>query len=139
MDEDSQHIKEFRNLLRRIKQQIINNTLSGQNTEILKTKVEDKLIQLYKLLEPVIFDYKAIDTIPLEEYQKIFKRTLGIYNRSPTYQTNLEYYLKSDLINNPFTIDTDVIDDTKYLPTPVFPQIINNNNDLTIEDQYDSE
>jgi len=139
MDEDSQHIKEFRNLLRRIKQQIINNTLLGQNTEILKTKVEDKLIQLYKLLEPVIFDYKAIDTIPLEEYQKIFKRTLGIYNRSPTYQTNLEYYLKSDLINNPFTIDTDVIDDTKYLPTPVFPQIINNNNDLTIEDQYDSE
>jgi hypothetical protein len=133
MDEDSQHIKEFRNLLRRIKQQIINNTLSGQNTEILKTKVEDKLIQLYKLLEPVIFDYKAIDTIPLEEYQKIFKRTLGIYNRSPTYQTNLEYYLKSDLINNPFTIDTDVIDDTKYLPTPVFPQIINNNNNLTIE------
>ena len=93
-----------------------------------------KLIQLYKLLEPVIFDYKPIDSIPLEEYQKIFKKTLGIYNRSPTYQTNLEYYLKSDLINNPFTIDTDVIDDTKYLPTPVFPQIINNNNDLTLDD-----
>ena len=140
MDKDSEHIKEFRNLLRRIKQQIINNTLSGQNTEILKTKVEDKLIQLYKLLEPVIFDYKPIDSIPLEEYQKIFKRTLGIYNRSPTYQTNLEYYLKSDLINNPFTIDTDVIDDTKYLPKslmpemPEMPEIINNNNDLTLDD-----
>lgn len=139
MDEDSQNIKEFRSLLRRIKQQIINNTLSGQNTEILKTKVEDKLIQLYKLLEPVIFDYKSLETLPLEEYQNIFKRTLGNSNRSPTYQTDLEYYLKSDLINNPFTIDTDVIDDTKYLPTPVIPKIINNNNNLTIEDQYDSE
>ena len=42
MDKDSEHIKEFRNLLRRIKQQIINNTLSGQNTEILKTKVESQ-------------------------------------------------------------------------------------------------
>jgi len=139
MDEDSQNIKEFRSLLRRIKQQIINNTLSGQNTEILKTKVEDKLIQLYKLLEPIIFDYKSLETLPLEEYQNIFKRTLGNSNRSPTYQTDLEYYLKSDLINNPFTIDTDVIDDTKYLPTPVIPKIINNNNNLTIEDQYDSE
>lgn len=139
MDEDSQHIKEFRSLLRRIKQQIINNTLSGQNTEILKTKVEDKLIQLYKLLEPIVFDYKSIDSLPLEEYQKIFKRTLGNYNRSPTYQTDLEYYLKSDLINNPFTIDTDVIDDTKYLPKSLMPEIINNNNDLTLEDQYDSQ
>jgi len=139
MDDDSQHIKEFRSLLRRIKQQIINNTLSGQNTEILKTKVEDKLIQLYKLLEPIVFDYKPLNSLPLEEYQKIFKRTLGNYNRSPTYQTDLEYYLKSDLINNPFTIDTDVIDDTKYLPKSVMPEIINNNNDLTLEDQYDSQ
>ena len=58
MDDESKQIKEFRNLLKRIKQQIINNTLKGQDTELLKTKVEDKLVELYKLLEPVIFDYK---------------------------------------------------------------------------------
>ena len=137
MDEDSKHIKEFRNLLKKIKQQIINNTLKGQDTELLKTKVEDKLVELYKLLEPVIFDYKPVSTIQLEELQRIFRNTLETYKRTPTYQTDLEYYLKSDLINNPFTIDTNVIDDSKYLPTSKMPHIINNNNNLTLEDDIE--
>jgi len=134
MDEESKYIKEFRNLLKRMKQQIINNTLKGQDTELLKTKVEDKLVELYKLLEPVIFDYKPVSTIRLEELQKIFKNTLETYKRTPTYQTDLEYYLKSDLINNPFTIDTNTIDDSKYLQINKMPDIINNNNNLTLED-----
>ena len=137
MDDESKQIKEFRNLLKRIKQQIINNTLKGQDTELLKTKVEDKLVELYKLLEPVIFDYKPVSTIQLEELQRIFKNTLETYKRTPTYQTDLEYYLKSDLINNPFTIDTNVIDDSKYLPTSRMPDIINNNNNLTLEDDIE--
>ena len=137
MDDESKQIKEFRNLLKRIKQQIINNTLKGQDTELLKTKVEDKLVELYKLLEPVIFDYKPVSTIQLEELQRIFKNTLETYKRTPTYQTDLEYYLKSDLINNPFTIDTNVIDDSKYLQTSKMPIIINNNNNLTLEDDIE--
>jgi hypothetical protein len=137
MDEDSKHIKEFRNLLKQIKKQIINNTLKGQDTELLKTKVEDKLVELYKLLEPVVFDYKSVSTIQLEELQKIFRNTLEIYKRTPTYQTDLEYYLKSDLINNPFTIDTNVIDDSKYLQINRMPVIINNNNNLTLEDDIE--
>ena len=137
MDEDSKHIKEFRNILKQIKKQIINNTLKGQDTELLKTKVEDKLVELYKLLEPVIFDYKPVSSIQLEELQKIFRNTLETYKRTPIYQTDLEYYLKSDLINNPFTIDTNVIDDSKYLPTSRMPDIINNNNNLTLEDDIE--
>jgi hypothetical protein len=137
MDEDSKHIKEFRNLLKQIKKQIINNTLKGQDTELLKTKVEDKLVELYKLLEPVVFDYKSVSTIQLEELQKIFRNTLETYKRTPTYQTDLEYYLKSDLINNPFTIDTNVIDDSKYLQINRMPVIINNNNNLTLEDDIE--
>ena len=137
MDEDSKHIKEFRNLLKRIKQQIINNTLKGQDTELLKTKVEDKLVELYKLLEPVVYDYKPVSTIQLEELQRIFRNTLETYKRTPTYQTDLEYYLKSDLINNPFTIDTNAIDDSKYLQTSKMPVIINNNNNLTLEDDIE--
>ena len=137
MDEESKQIKEFRSLLKRIKQQIISNTLKGQDTELLKTKVEDKLVELYKLLEPVIFDYKPVSTIQLEELQKIFKNTLETYKRTPTYQTDLEYYLKSDLINNPFTLDTNVIDDSKYLQTSRMPIIINNNNNLTLEDDIE--
>ena len=134
MDEETKHIREFRNLLKRIKQQIINNTLKGQDTELLKTKVEDKLVELYKLLEPVIFDYKPVSTIQLEELQRIFKNTLETYKRTPTYQTDLEYYLKSDLINNPFTSEINVRDDSKYLQTSKMPIIINNNNNLTLED-----
>jgi hypothetical protein len=134
MDKETKHIREFRNLLKRIKQQIINNTLKGQNTELLKTKVEDKLVELYKLLEPVIFDYKPVSTIQLEELQRVFRNTLETYKRTPTYQTDLEYYLKSDLINNPFTIDIDAIDDSKYLQINKMPDIINNNNNLTLED-----
>ena len=137
MDEDSKHIKEFRNLLKRIKQQIINNTLKGQDTELLKTKVEDKLVELYKLLEPVVYDYKPVSTIQLEELQRIFRNTLETYKRTPIYQTDLEYYLKSDLINNPFTIDTNAIDDSKYLQTSKMPVIINNNNNLTLEDDIE--
>ena len=137
MDEDSKHIKEFRNILKQIKKQIINNTLKGQDTELLKTKVEDQLVELYKLLEPVIFDYKPVSSIQLEELQRIFRNTLETYKRTPIYQTNLEYYLKSDLINNPFTIDTNVIDDSKYLPTSRMPDIINNNNNLTLEDDIE--
>ena len=137
MDEETKHIKEFRNLLKRIKQQIINNTLKGQDTELLKTKVEDKLVELYKLLEPVIFDYKPVSTIQVEELQRIFRNTLETYKRTPTYQPDLEYYLTSDLINNPFTIDTNVIDDSKYLQTSKMPIIINNNNNLTLEDDIE--
>jgi len=137
MDEDSKHIKEFRNLLRRIKEQIINNTLKGQDTELLKTKVEDKLVELYKLLEPVIFEYKPVSIIQVEELQRIFRNTLETYKRTPTYQTELEYYLKSDLINNPFTIDTNAIDNSKYLQTSKMPIIINNNNNLTLEDDIE--
>ena len=137
MDEDSKYIKEFRNLLRRIKEQIINNTLKGQDTELLKTKVEDKLVELYKLLEPVIFEYKPVSIIQVEELQRIFRNTLETYKRTPTYQTELEYYLKSDLINNPFTIDTNAIDNSKYLQTSKMPIIINNNNNLTLEDDIE--
>ena len=137
MDEDSKHIKEFRNILKQIKKQIINNTLKGQDTELLKTKVEDKLVELYKLLEPVVYDYKPVSTIQLEELQRIFRNTLETYKRTPTYQTDLEYYLKSDLINNPFTIDTNAIDDSKYLQTSKMPVIINNNNNLTLEDDIE--
>jgi hypothetical protein len=141
MDEDSEHIKEFRTILYNFRKPLVLKvTLTGQNTEILKTQVEDKLTQLYVLLKPIVFDYKSVETLPLEELQKVFKKTLGEYKRTPIYQTNLEYYLVNDLISlNIFDLNSKINDDTKYLPTQVMPHIINNNNNLTLEEQYDSE
>lgn len=141
MDEDSEHIKEFRTILYNFRKPLVlKTTLTGQNTEILKTQVEDKLTQLYVLLKPIVFDYKPVETLPLEELQKVFKKTLGEYKRTPVYQTNLEYYLVNDLISlNIFDLNSKINDDTKYLPTQVMQHIINNNNNLTLEEQYDSE
>ena len=95
------------------------------------------MLQSLPIRLKVIFDYKPVSSIQLEELQRIFRNTLETYKRTPIYQTNLEYYLKSDLINNPFTIDTNVIDDSKYLPTSRMPDIINNNNNLTLEDDIE--
>jgi hypothetical protein len=63
MDLDDKKIQEFREVLRKIKMNILNNvTYKNQSTESLK-QVTKQLIKFYVLLKPVIYNYKSINTI----------------------------------------------------------------------------
>jgi len=131
MDNDSKKILEFREILRKIKLSILNNiTYENQTTESLK-QVTKQLIKFYSLLKPVIYEYKSIDSIPISEIRTLFNETLQQYPRSSYYQNQLEYYLKRDFIDFPFTVDEGSIDSFPINEHYEAPDIIDNNSTLT--------
>jgi hypothetical protein len=139
--DSSEHINEFRYVIQKLKRSIIQNrTLESQNISALRTVLEPELNKLFLLLRPIIENYKPVSTIPDEDLQNLFYRTLQEYPRTPTYQNELIYYLYRDLIEYPLIIDTNVIDDyinKKNRREPIeqngMPDIVENNNSLTIE------
>jgi hypothetical protein len=136
MDE-SQHIKEFRYIIQKLKKSIIQNrTLESQNTSSLRTVLEPELNKLFLLLRPIIENYKPVSIIPDEDLQNLFYRTLEEYPRTPIYQNELIYYLYRDLIEYPLIIDRNVIDEfanKEKLKQTGMPEIVENNNSLTVE------
>ena len=140
---DSDHINEFRYVIQKLKQSIIQNrTLESQNVSSLRTVLEPELNKLFLLLRPIIENYKPVSTIPDEDLQNLFYRTLQEYPRTPTYQNELIYYLYRDLIEYPLIIDRNAIDDyinkkssTSLEPAQEngMPDIVENNNSLTVE------
>ena len=136
MDE-SQHIKEFRYIIQKLKKSIIQNrTLESQNTSSLRTVLEPELNKLFLLLRPIIENYKPVSIIPDEDLQNLFYRTLEEYPRTPIYQNELIYYLYRDLIEYPLIIDRNVIDEfanKEKLKQTGMPKIVENNNSLTVE------
>ena len=139
--DNSDHISEFRYIIQKLKKSIIQNrTLESQDISQLRTVLEPELNKLFLLLRPIIENYKPVSTIPDEDLQNLFYRTLQEYPRTPTYQNELIYYLYRDLIEYPLIIDTNAIDDyinkkqiNKTVQQDGMPQIIENNNSLTLE------
>lgn len=141
--DNSKHINEFRYVIQKLKKSIIQNrTLESQDVSSLRTVLEPELNKLFLLLRPIIENYKPVSTIPDEDLQNLFYRTLQEYPRTPTYQNELIYYLYRDLIEYPLIIDTNVIDDyinkkpsvnSESLQDNGMPDIVENNNNLTIE------
>ena len=139
--DNSDHISEFRYIIQKLKKSIIQNrTLESQDISQLRTVLEPELNKLFLLLRPVIENYKPVSTIPDEDLQNLFYRTLQEYPRTPTYQNELIYYLYRDLIEYPLIIDTNAIDNyinkkqiNKTVQQDGMPQIIENNNSLTLE------
>ena len=136
MDE-SQHIKEFRYIIQKLKKSIIQNrTLESQDISSLRTVLEPELNKLFLLLRPIIENYKPVSIIPDEDLQNLFYRTLEEYPRTPIYQNELIYYLYRDLIEYPLIIDRNVIDEFAHKETlkkTGIPEIVENNNSLTVE------
>lgn len=127
MVNDDLKIHEFRNILKSIKQKVLDKfTYNSQNTAVLE-KVTKRLIQFYLLLKPVVYDNKPVDTIPIKELHELFYETLENYVRSSYYQNCLEYYLKRDFIDFPFSIDEDKIDTFKSYEHYEQPHIVENN------------
>ena len=90
------------------------------------------MIQFYHLLEPVIFEKKSINTIPIKELQQMFYDTLSDADkRTSKYQAELEYYIKRDFIDFPFIIDEDDIDSFDKKEHYENPSIVDNNKSLT--------
>lgn len=139
--DNSDHISEFRYVIQKLKKSIIQNrTLESQDISQLRTVLEPELNKLFLLLRPIIENYKPVSTIPDEDLQNLFYRTLQEYPRTPTYQNELIYYLYRDLIEYPLIIDTNAIDEyinkkqiNKTVQQDGMPQIIENNNSLTLE------
>ena len=131
IEEDDTYIEKYRSILKKIKLGVLNtNTYSEQNTNALN-KVRKQLLQFYQVLEEVVFNNVGVSEIPIQALQKVFYEILEKYPRSPYYQTRLEYYLKRDFLDYPFTIDEDRINtfgDSQKNP------IIPNNIRLTIDD-----
>jgi hypothetical protein len=139
--DNSDHISEFRYVIQKLKKSIIQNrTLESQDISQLRTVLEPELNKLFLLLRPIIENYKPVSTIPDEDLQNLFYRTLQEYPRTPTYQNELIYYLYRDLIEYPLIIDTNAMDNyinkkqiNKTVQQDGMPQIIENNNSLTLE------
>ena len=133
-NEDTEKIREFRNTLKSIKKTILDKiTYSTQSVSSLK-KVSHRLIQFYMLLKPVVVNGLPIETIPIPEVRDLFYNTLdqSIYPRSSYYQNQIEYYLKRDYIDYPFTIDADDINlSAESYEVEGAPHIVENNIRLT--------
>lgn len=135
MDTDEKHIQEFRYIIQKIKKDLIQRkTLESQNTSYLLTVLEPELHKLFLLLRPIIEQYKPVSTLPDEDLQQLFYRTLEEYPRTAMYQNNLLYYLNRDLIEYPLVIDNKIIDEYKKYKEPNgMPTVIENNTELTLE------
>jgi hypothetical protein len=104
---DDLKIKEFRDLLKIIKENVQDKfTYLSQDTKELE-KVTKRLIQFYTVLKPIIYHYKPLSIVPIKELQDMFYSVLQEYPRSSYYQNRLEYYLKHDLLYYPFTNTVD--------------------------------
>jgi hypothetical protein len=135
--DSSEHINEFRYVIQKLKRSIIQNrTLESQDISSLRTVLEPELNKLFLLLRPIIENYKPVSIIPDEDLQNLFYRTLEEYPRTPIYQNELIYYLYRDLIEYPLIIDRNVIDEfanKEKLKQTGMPEIVENNNSLTVE------
>lgn len=79
------------------------------------------------MLKPVVFDNKSIETVLMDELRELFYDILDDTPRSFRFQNELEYYLKRDLIDYPFTVDDKTINSQSVYSNT----IIDNNNMLT--------
>lgn len=123
---EDEKLEEFREAMRRIKQIALEETYDNQSTSTLED-VQDKLKKIYFILKPVVYDNASIETIHMDELKELFYDIFDDEQRSFTFQNELEYYLKRDLIDYPFTIDDKSID-----ALPIYSNtIVDNNNLLT--------
>lgn len=121
-EKDDSKIEEFRSILKEIKLAVQEKYLyRSQNTNELKN-VENELRKFYKLLYPIIFQYKSLSVLPneLAALRNKFYVTLQEYPRSSYYDNRLKYYLTNDLLSYPFDNSPD-------------RNIIPNNENLTIK------
>lgn len=132
MISDDTKIRAFRQVLHDIKVKVLNKlTYTTQDTSVL-TLVSKRLIQFYTLLKPVVFNEMTLDSIEIDELKTLFESTLGSTVRSNYYDYQLKYYLKRDLIDFPFTLDSIEIDSYKPVEHYDNPVIVENNLDLTM-------
>lgn len=131
MEEDNKKILEFREILRSIKKKVLDKlTYNTQDTMVLN-KVVKRLIQFYLLLKPVVYDNKPLETIAITELEDLFYDTLKEHPRSSYYQNQIEYYLKRDFIDFPFSLDEIQINSFNTTEHYEEPSIIENNMILT--------
>lgn len=131
MEEDNKKILEFRQILRSIKKKVLDKlTYNTQDTTILN-KVVKRLIQFYLLLKPVVYENKPLETIAITELEDLFYDTLKEHPRSSYYQNQIEYYLKRDFIDFPFSLDEIQINSFNTTEHYEEPSIIENNMILT--------
>jgi len=123
---EDEKIEEFREAIRRIKKIALEDTYDNQSTTTLED-IQNKLKKIYFILKPVVYENRSIETISMNELKELFYDIFDNSVRSFTFQNQLEYYLKRDLIEYPFSIDEKSIDaQTIYSNT-----IIDNNNLLS--------
>jgi hypothetical protein len=123
---EDEKIEEFREAIRRIKKIALEDTYDNQSTTTLED-IQNKLKKIYFILKPVVYENISIETIGMNELKELFYDIFDNSVRSFTFQNQLEYYLKRDLIEYPFSIDEKSIDaQTIYSNT-----IIDNNNLLS--------
>ena len=131
MEEDNKKILEFRGILKSIKNKVLDKlTYNTQDTTVLN-KVVKRLIQFYLLLKPVVYENKPLETIAITELEDLFYDTLKDYPRSSYYQNQIEYYLKRDFIDFPFSLDEIQINSFSMTEHYEEPSIIENNMTLT--------
>ena len=123
---EDEKIEEFREALRRIKKIALEETYNNQSTSTLE-EIQDKLKKIYFMLKPIVYENKSIETISMDELKELFYDIFDDTQRSFTFQNELEYYLKRDLIDYPFTIDDKTINSQSVYSDA----IIDNNNMLT--------
>jgi hypothetical protein len=123
---EDEKLEEFREALRRIKKIALEETYDNQSTSTLDD-IQDKLKKIYFILKPVVYENRSIETISMNELKEIFYDIFDDKTRSFTFQNQLEYYLKRDLIDYPFSIDEKSIDAQSIYSNT----IVNNNNLLT--------
>jgi hypothetical protein len=122
--EDDNMIREFRNILKEIKKNVIEKTYATQNTKSLN-KTREQLIEFSRLILPSVRDQRK--QIPISEINELFENTLQRYPRSPYYDNRLEYYLIRDFNDYPMVIDEEQIDFQQYdNDSPIVP------NDLSL-------
>lgn len=123
---EDEKLDEFRESLRRIKQMALEETYDNQSTSTLDN-IQDNLKKIFFMLKPVVYENKSIETVNMSELRELFYDILDDTPRSFTFQNELEYYLKRDLIDYPFTIDDKTINSQSVYSNT----IIDNNNMLT--------
>lgn len=123
---EDEKLIEFREALRRIKKIALEETYDNQSTSTLED-IQDKLKKVYFILKPVVYENRSIETISMNELRELFYDIFDDSTRSFTFQNELEYYLKRDLIDYPFSIDETSIN-VNSIHTDT---IVDNNNLLT--------
>ena len=123
---EDEKIEEFREALRRIKNIALEESYNNQSISTLEG-IQDKLKKIYFILKPVVYDSNSIETVSMNELKELFYHIFDDSARSFTFQNQLEYYLRRDLIDYPFSIDDKNIDAQSIYSNT----IVNNNNLLT--------